>query len=182
MRLPCPGCKDLEMGERGSLRIFSGWAYDAVLEIIIHHLKYGRHPRLGLWVGEKLALRAIAAGFLHGDETLTPVPLHPRRLEERGFNQSERLIRGIVSELPGCLPEARLVRTRYTKSQATLSRDARLRNVDGAFRAKNIVVGDSKTIVIVDDVLTTGSTLLACRHALQKETVAPICALTVARA
>jgi len=182
LRLPCPGYKEVGTGQGNSLRIFSGWAYDATLETLIHHLKYGRHPRLGPWLGEHLAQRAIAAGFLAGSESLIPVPLHPRRLEERGFNQSERLIHGIVSKLPGCRSEAWLIRTRYTKAQATLSREARLHNVWGAFRSKNLKPDDSQCIVIVDDVLTTGATLSACQQSLREKTNVPIRALTLARA
>ena len=124
----------------------------------------------------------------HGGEVLrtadfvVPVPLHPRRLRERGFNQAEDLARGLG------LPVVRaLRRARPTTPQVGLSREERAANVDRAFtlnlpRPASDRALDRPTIILVDDVTTTGATLEACARVLRNAGAAEVRALTAARA
>ena len=116
-------------------------------------------------------------------EVIMPVPLHRRRLWERKFNQSAMLVQHIAklshktAELEG------LVRTRYTTPQSELTRKQRLKNVRGAFSVnpKRVAQVQDKNVLLVDDVMTTGSTLKACAKVLLKAGAKQVNVLTAAR-
>ena len=115
-------------------------------------------------------------------DALVPVPLHPERLAERGYNQSELLAAGVSERLAIPLQNNWLQRTRHTQPQARLDREQRLQNVAGAFSVNETVHLHSETILLIDDVATTGATLRACAYALRAAGAGDIWALTVARA
>lgn len=97
-------------------------------------------------------------------DLVIPVPLHKARHAQRGYNQSALLAKGVCSRFNLRLDESSLIRTRNTKSQTRMDRKARLQNLKGAFSASNEVAG--KVILLVDDVLSTGSTLGECARTL----------------
>lgn len=111
---------------------------------------------------------------------ILPVPLHPRRLRRRGYNQSALLAQQLSHITAWETRADVLVRTRSTKSQVeTKSREDRLRNMQEAFAVRDQIAG--RHILLVDDVCTTGATLLACRAALLAAGAANITAVVVAR-
>lgn len=115
-----------------------------------------------------------------GNLVLIAVPLHQTKLEERGFNQSE-LIALALSKRSGIKCDTRaLVRSKVTSPQYGLTKSERAINVDSAFRANDRVKG--KEIILIDDVLTSGATALACAQALLKAGAQSVAVLTVARA
>ena len=99
-------------------------------------------------------------------EVVVPVPLHPKRLAERGYNQAALLARAAARELGAPLEARALVRVRDTSQQARLGRTERLTNVERAFVARNPEAVRGRDVLLVDDVETTGATLAACRAAL----------------
>ena len=113
---------------------------------------------------------------------LVPVPLHPQRLAERGFNQSELLASHISQILDIPLRTDLLERIRHTPPQARLNRTQRLRNTAGAFAPRPGAKLQGETLLIIDDVATTGATLRACAEPLKQLGAGDIWALTVARA
>lgn len=147
--------------------------YDGTLRDIIHALKYdGRRSIAG-----PLATLMSAHGshVLAGADVIVPVPLHPRRQRERGFNQADVLARGLG------LPVARaLRRTRVTASQVELPAHERRLNVRDAF-ALTAPLTHASIVVLVDDVTTTGATLEACAKVLRDGGVREVRALTAAR-
>ena len=150
--------------------------FDGALADIVHALKYGRRPSIARALGP--LLREAAVDLIADIDVLVPVPLHPRRERERGFNQAELLAEAVG--LPVCLA---LTRPVYTAPQATASAHARWTNVRDAFapgRQFHAVRG--RTVALVDDVLTTGATLSAAAAVLQHAAPARIVALTAARA
>jgi len=111
-----------------------------------------------------------------------PVPLHPKRLRERGFNQSLLLARQVAHRLNGELDFSSLVRPKYTTPQTTLSKKERQKNVQNAFRLKAPDVVSKKNILLVDDVATTGNTLNECARVLTLGGAKAVFCVTLAKA
>jgi ComF family protein len=149
--------------------------YEGSLRAIVHALKYDGRPT----IARHLAARMRNAGVdvLAGADLAVPVPLHRSRERARGFNQARELGRHLGIPIADAL-----VRTRRTPSQADLPAARRHANVRGAFEWRQSVAVKRKTIVLVDDVSTTGATLNACARALLDAGAAEVRALTAARA
>lgn len=137
-------------------------AYDGALAAGVRLLKY-RH-QTGL--AQALVAAAPSPGVLWAVDVVAPVPLHPGRLRRRGYNQSAWLARA-VARRAGLATEDLLARTRATTTQVGLNREARARNVKGAFRAERPERVAGRTVLLVDDVITTGATAAACARALK---------------
>ncbi len=118
-------------------------------------------------------------GIWDGFDMLIPVPLHPERLNERGYNQSELLCAGAAEHIGIPMRTDVLLRVRATKKQSTLSMRERTENVRDAFSCSADV--KDKRILIFDDICTTGNTLRFCAGALNNSGAGKICALTLAR-
>lgn len=150
--------------------------FDGALADLVHALKYGRRPSIGRAFGP--LLRDAAADLLRDIDLVVPVPLHPRRERERGFNQAELLAAAVGP--PVCLA---LARTVHTAPQVAASGQARWANVRGAFApGRDFAHVRGRTVALIDDVLTTGATLSAAAAALLPAGPAGVVALTAARA
>jgi len=151
--------------------------YEGRLRDIIHALKYERRRSIAKPLGG--LMRERGAALLDGADLVVPVPLHPRRERERGFNQADDLAQQLG------LPVAPLLRrVRFTTSQIELPADARHENVRDAFSLDRLPTPGSRlpaVIVLVDDVATTGATIEACAKALKRGGVREVRALTAAR-
>lgn len=150
--------------------------YEGALRHIVHALKYGGRRSLAGLIGRRLRQRH--ADLLALSDIAIPVPLHPSKQRERGFNQAEDLARAIG------LPVAHALRRhRRTARQTDLDAEERLENVRDAFAVtRHAARVRGRSVVIVDDVTTTGATLNACASALREADVAVVYALTAARA
>ncbi|MDC3953800.1 ComF family protein [Polyangium jinanense] len=139
-------------------------AFGGALAAALKRFKYGERPDLGRPLGH--LLRGLVREEAPVVDLVIPVPLHPRRLAERGYNQAALLAHAAADELGVPLAARALVRLRNTPQQATLGRAERRTNVARAFvvRAPRAVRG--RRILLVDDVATTGATFSACRDAL----------------
>ncbi len=153
---------------------YSGWYFTAVLQDIIHTLKYSDYAKFGVLLGAELG-RLFEKEFTQMS-ILTAVPLHPVKRRERGYNQAEWIVRGI-SKVTGLHYDFDLLkRIKVTKTQTTLKSDERFVNMSQAFKAsKNL---DYDRIAVIDDVLTTGATISACATALRKSGAELITAFT----
>jgi ComF family protein len=147
----------------------------------IHEFKYGAKSSFAKPLG--LLLSSFARTWLETDKNLLlmPVPLHPRRLRERGFNQSLLLAREVAKDLKVDLDFLSLQRIKYTKPQTELGSEERARNVRRAFQVSRRETVKKRSIVLVDDVATTGSTLNECARALKKAGCREVFCLTLAR-
>jgi ComF family protein len=173
-------CALCRLGLRSFDAAYCFGAYEGVLREIIHIYKYGKVRTLARPLGHLLG-RALARD--EGYDVVTPVPLHWRRRWERGFNQAELLAREIA-RTSGIPFASTLRRTRSTTAQAGLSNTARRRNVSAAFRCRDTVRSGAlrgKRVLLIDDVMTTGSTAAACARALKDAGAARVALLTVAR-
>ena len=150
-------------------------SHDGSLRAVVHALKYDGRRSVAAPLGA--LMRAAGADLLGECDAAVPVPLHPARRRSRGFNQAEDLARHIG------LPTVRaLKRTRDTQTQTALPATERYANVAGAFRVtRHVGVVHGASIVLIDDVRTTGATLEACASALRDAGVREVFALTAAR-
>jgi ComF family protein len=163
----------------------AAWApyrYEGAILDGICRLKYGSKSFLADAFGPHLARFAEKRLDGSGPVLIMPVPLHPKRLRERGFNQSLLLARHVAGRLHGDLDFLSLVRVRYTRPQASLAKRERQGNVRGAFELKNQGAVKGKTILLVDDVVTTGNTLNECARMLKKGGAEKVFGLSLARA
>lgn len=172
-------CSDCRL-EKRSFHSLRSWAiFENPIRNALHSLKYRRDMGLGD------ALAFHVAGFLEElnwpVDMVVPIPLGRRRLRERGYNQVGLIARPLALLLKIRYSRRALARQRETRSQVGLSREERRENVSGAFRADGSLVA-GKTILVMDDVATTGSTLSSGAEALLASGAKEVYALTVARA
>ena len=134
---------------------------------ILFDIKYRNMPRMGQWLTSRAAHDLSASGFFDGIDAIVPVPLHASKLAERGYNQSDYLARGLAEALGLPVVQA-LKSTRAHGSQTRRGATDRWINVQGtyALNSKKAKYLENTHILLVDDVVTTGSTLEACARAL----------------
>jgi ComF family protein len=169
-------------GCRGRLRslsrLRSAAAYEGPLEVALQRFKYHGWRRLAeplaLLMAERVVVEGLSASWA------VAVPLHTSRLQQRGFNQSELLARELRGRLALASPPGELVRTRATPPQVGHDRRRRLENVKDAFEWRGGPL-EGRSILLVDDVATTGATLEACAAALRSAGSGPVTGVSVAR-
>ena len=134
---------------------------------ILYELKYKNHPEIGVVMGRMMAKELMKSGLFEDIDVLVPVPLAKKREHERGYNQSLELAKG-VSEVTG-LPIANLVirRTKFVGSQTKRGRWERNENVEHVFELVDDHISDQH-LLLIDDVVTTGATVIACAKEMQK--------------
>jgi ComF family protein len=147
----------------------------------MHRFKYEnhfhlRHP-LADWLMEAVADERIAARPF---DAFVPVPLHAARVRERQFNQADVLAR-LLARRTGKPIWPALKRIRYTSTQTRLGRDERMENLRNAFRVRHPSAVQSRHLILVDDVFTTGSTVEECARVLRRAGAASVRVVTVAR-
>ena len=148
------------------------------VEEAVYRFKYRRHPELARAFGQ-LAAGAVREAGLHPD-VLVPTPLHWFRYCQRSYNQAELLALEIGRELG--IPVMNLLRRRkWTKQQAHLGREERIRNLDGAFSIRHSTNCRKRCILLIDDVMTTGSTLTAGARVLLDAGAAEVNVMVLAR-
>lgn len=157
---------------------------DGKLQEIIHLLKYNSITSLGIELGKLIGRCMVMNTKFMSADVLVPVPLHRVKCRERGYNQSEFLCRGIseVTSIP--VKTKFLTRKKYTLSQTELHLQERKENVGNAFKFNPNYVSAmaEKKIVLVDDVITTGSTINACAKELRKAGAASVLVASAALA
>ena len=176
----CPACQE---SRPLFVKAAAYGAYDGGIRELIHLLKYEQvAPAAGV-LGRMLAeaiqkLKPIADSIL-----VVPVPLHSSKRRERGFNQAELIARAALKshDFGSELGADVLERTRPTVSQIGLTRPQRIENIRGAFRVTHLTKVAGRAILLVDDVLTTGTTASECARVLRKASAEKVWVATVAR-
>lgn len=170
-------CALCRRGVSGFDAAYSYGFYEGDLRELIHLFKYGRVQTLAKPLGRFLAL---ALPREESFDAIVPMPLHWRKRWQRGFNQANLLAREISRRTHTPVRNA-LRRVRFTATQAGLTNAKRRQNVSGAFRAKGEQALRGQRILLVDDVMTTGSTAAACARALKMAGARQVVLLTLAR-
>ena len=164
--------------------------YGGALRRAIHRFKYEGKTALAEPLGTLLArsldrppspLLTSTLGEPLTFDLVVPIPLHPSRLRQRGFNQAERLARVVARQRDWTLDAKGLVRTRRTQSQVSLDGRQRARNLRGAFACRKPFYFEGKSVLVVDDVLTTGSTLHEAARVIGESGAARVCVAALAR-
>ena len=141
---------------------------DHPIRSAIHKMKYADQPMIGYWLGRQAAMEILYADFFDEIEVIVPMPLHPKRLRERGYNQAEYIAKGI-SEITGIpLDTTHVTRARNTPKQALQRGEERKANVAEAFTVNHPEQMYHKHILVVDDLITTGETMRSCLKAMKK--------------
>lgn len=163
-------------------RAVSYGEYDSGVRELIHLLKYAGVIPAAKPLGKLLA-QSIEQLRLDAEAVVVPVPLHSSKRRERRFNQSELIARAALKHLSPHfeLSHGVLVRERPTRSQVGLDREARIQNMHGAFRVSAPEQIKGRTVVVVDDVMTTGTTVSECARILKRAGAERVFAATVAR-
>ena len=156
----CRGCAEISSALHSVRAVF---IFEGAVRRAVHVLKFrgGRYlvPTLAALIDEELQRRPVSA------ELVIPVPISPRRLRDRGFNQAELLARPLAARLGVRLGRDVLVRA-DRPPQSTLDAQARRRNLQGAIRCRVAGGLGGRSVLLVDDVMTTGATLSVCADAL----------------
>ncbi|MCU0581697.1 MAG: ComF family protein, partial [Syntrophales bacterium] len=153
--------------------------YAGVLQDMIHRCKYGHDISLGEFLGDMMADFPYPSFDLNDFTMVMPVPLHIKRLRERGFNQSLLLARAIAGRHKMKLDYLSLTRTTPTPPQTNFGRQEREENVKGAFAVARPLRLRGEKVILVDDVYTTGSTVRECARVLKRSGVASVAVLTL---
>ena len=180
-KLVCTRCRSLlpktgyELNEDNPLaRLFYGrvrlkavtacffFSKEGKVQRLIHELKYKGNADAGVFLGQELGKTIKEAPLFEGLDYLIPVPLHPKREKERGYNQSMMIAQGI-SEVTGVpIGDRFLFRSVNTATQTHKSKEERWENVKDIFEVRHAEQLEGKYVLLIDDVLTTGATLEAC--------------------
>lgn len=147
---------------------FSIYNKGSRIKNLIHNLKYKGIKEIGYELGKIYGLSLKSSGFTSDIDLIIPVPLHPSRKRVRGFNQSEIISSGIADITGLQLNTDSFVRTARSDTQTKRSRYDRWTNVEGIFMVTDSEAIYNKHILLVDDVITTGSTIESCSHELLK--------------
>ena len=137
---------------------------DKTLQNIIHSLKYNKQFRIGTFLGKNLAQGIISKNW--AIDLILPVPIHHLKKADRGYNQSDFIVKGMSKFLKIPYSSRPVKRTRYTETQTNLKLQERAKNVENAFKVRNSKKISNKNILLVDDVITTGATTLECAKVL----------------
>jgi ComF family protein len=147
---------------------------------LIHFIKYKGLKELGQEAGMRFGRDLKEAPLFSGIDCIVPVPLHPRKQKKRGYNQSEWIARGVSAAMGKSLVNGNLIRNRDSSTQTRKSRFERWQNVEDIFEVLRPHEFSGSHILLVDDVVTTGSTLEACAFQLLKAENTKVSAATLA--
>ena len=149
---------------------------------LLHQLKYNGQQEVGKLMGKMAGEQLLKNEVFKSVDYIIPVPLHKKRLRERGYNQSTCFAEGLAGKLNTVVEENNLIRQRATSTQTRKSRFARFENMQEVFAVLDPEKLANKHVLLVDDVITTGSTLEACGAELLKISGLKLSVATIAYA
>ncbi|WP_185154202.1 ComF family protein [Fulvivirga sp. M361] len=157
----------------GRIEIENAWAYyqfhkKGRIQRLLHQMKYHNMPELAELVGRKLG-HTLEENHKHMEiDVIIPVPLHKSKMRRRGYNQSEHFANGLAQYLECEVATKSIIRVKDTETQTSKSRVQRWQNVDEIFKVIDELSLKDRHVLLVDDVITTGSTIEACGQSMAK--------------
>jgi ComF family protein len=169
----------------GRLKIEKATAFlhfkkQSMTQDLIHKLKYENRVEIGLLLGRIAAEELIADGFFKGIDLIVPVPMHQTKQKKRGYNQAEVIAKGVAEQSGIAMASELLVKAINTETQTKKSRALRFQNVKDSYALKNSQQIEADHLLLIDDVITTGSTLEACATILKDALDCRLSILTLA--
>jgi ComF family protein len=174
----CSNCEEVSLHFESAR---SAVGFTPLVQEVIHRYKYNRAVWFEPFLAGILNEAALKAVSLETHDLIVPIPLHPLKLREREFNQAANLARSLALSTGIPLCETLVSRVRETRTQTTLSRKERARNVENAFAWSSKQPLKGERVVLVDDIMTTGATASACAKVLQQNGSSSVNVWTVAR-
>ena len=153
---------------------------EGITKKLIHELKYKGNEEIGTFFGNWLGEILKQNNEFSDIDFIIPVPLHPKKLKQRGYNQVSKFGKNLSYHLEKPFLENTLLRTSTSKTQTFKARFERFNNIDTKFQLRDTSIFKNKYVLLIDDVITTGATLEACAKELQKTEGVKICILTIA--
>ena len=138
------------------------------LQKLLHEFKYKQKPQIGYFLGRQFGKDLIKSPHLEPVDFIVPVPLHPIKERQRGFNQSEKIAKGVSDILHKPVLNKLIIRTKHQESQTAKGRVGRFNQINDSFSVVRKRGMDKKHFLIVDDVITTGATLHACLNKMKE--------------
>ena len=160
--------------------IYSITSYEGPIKKGIHAFKFKKKKQLAPWLGG-IFIQKLPKSYFQDFDFVSYIPISDKRLKERGFNQAKLLAEIVAIHLNLSCQES-IKRNKETKPQFELKREARIKNMSGAFKISPKTELKGKKIIIVDDIYTTGTTLKECGKVLKASGASQIIGLTLARA
>lgn len=175
----CPDIEDLFVGSKIVDKAVSMFAYSrtSVYSALLKDIKYHNRASLAQFLGQQFARELKALGYFEEMDVIVPVPLHYTKLDIRGYNQSRQIALGLSME-SGLPVNDAVIALHPHATQTFRTIEERHKNVNGVFSAKEDI--GNYNVVLVDDVITTGATLIACCDALQSVGVKKVNVLSLA--
>jgi ComF family protein len=171
--------EDMEIKFAMSLCLFHK---KTAIQTLMHGLKYGKNSKIGIWLGERYGEKLLNYHFEKKIDFIIPIPLHEERLKVRGYNQSTMFAKGLAKKFKKPVYEDIVVRTKNTITQTTQHRDERFENMKEVFEIVKSEKIEDKNILLVDDIITTGATLISCGKEILKFQPQSLNVLTIAAA
>lgn len=181
----CPSClTNLNYYENDREKTFSLFKFTKVSQRLIWLLKYDSRPEVGIYLGKFFCELLLKNSLLSTNikYNLIPIPLHPKRLKKRGYNQAEKICQGFIAINNKMFSILNSVeRIKNTVSQTTLSKSSRRKNVSNIFKITTPIAESIKDefFIIIDDVITTGSTIKELTKVLKNNGIKNIFSLTI---
>jgi ComF family protein len=154
--------------ELSSVYVLFYFSKGGKVQAMMHQFKYRNSPKIGNKLGE-IAGQKLTSSSNHQDiDFIIPVPLHPRKLRQRGYNQSQQFAEGLSTRLNIPVDTVNLIRLKHTDTQTKKARFSRYENMKDVFGIRDAEQLAGKHVLLVDDIITTGSTIEACGLELLK--------------
>ena len=178
---PCPITQRFHLPDGNLLRCYALYSYTDAARRAMHDLKFRDRKEVGAALGALMAEDTSLCRLVRSADCVTAVPISRRRMAVRGYNQSELIARELARQC-GTIYEDVLEKHIHNAAQSTLGREERLENVDGVYRLRKTADLRGKSVVLADDIVTTGATLCACAAVLYQAGAARVLAVTFAHA